>query len=81
MTSTHTFTFTRTHTATFASEAMRNVLRDIIRAVGLDPVDLINSWSLNGRAARTWLQSGHLRVLVLEFGSSGEFVGRFRGSG
>ncbi len=46
---------------------MRNVLRDIIVAVGLDPVDLINSWSLNGRAARTWLQSGHLRVLVLEF--------------
>jgi len=67
MTSTHTFTFTRTHTATFASDAMRNVLREITLAVGLDPVDLIRSWSLNGRAARTWLQSGHLRVLILEF--------------
>lgn len=67
MSSTHTFTFTRAHTATFASDAMRNVLRDIVRALGLDPVRLINGWSLNGLAARTWLQSGHLRVLILEF--------------
>ena len=41
MSSTYTFTFNRTHTATFAADAMRNVLRDLLVAVGLDPLSLI----------------------------------------
>jgi hypothetical protein len=66
MTSTYTLTFNRTHTATFSADAMRNVLRDLLLGLGLDPLALITGWSLNGQAARTWLQSGHLRELVLE---------------
>jgi hypothetical protein len=66
MSSTYTFVFNRTHTATFAADAMRNVLRDLLVAVGLDPLALITDWSLNGEAARTWLRSGHLRELMLE---------------
>ena len=71
MSGTHTFTFTRAHTATFASDAMRNVLRDVIRSVGLDPTDLVSGWTRNGLAARTWLKSGDLRMLVLEFYAPG----------
>jgi hypothetical protein len=66
MSSTYTFTFNRTHTATFAADAMRNALRDLLLGVGLDPLSLVTSWSVNGEAARTWLRSGHLRELVLE---------------
>ena len=32
MSATYTFTFNRTHTATFAADAMRNVLRDLLSA-------------------------------------------------
>ena len=78
MSSTHTFTFTRTHTATFAADAMRNVLRDIIRTLGLDPSKLIDDWSVVGAAARTWLQSGHLRTVVLEFYEPGSSTAKAR---
>jgi len=71
MSATYTFTFNRTHTATFAADAMRNVLRDLLVAVGLDPGALVTNWSLNGEAARTWLRSGHLRELVLEIYAPG----------
>ena len=55
---TYTVTYLRTHTATFVADNMRNLLRDLIHAVGLDPYDLLDDWSVIGRGVRTWLESG-----------------------
>jgi hypothetical protein len=77
--STHVFTFNRTHTATYVAENMRNLLRDIIAWSGLDPTKLIDDWDVLGTAVLTWLRSGHLYEIVMEFhmpGSSG-VVGRW----
>ena len=64
---THVSTVTRTHAVTFMTDKLRNVLRDIIRENGLDPDALMGSWEIIGRGLRTWLSSGHLRKLVIEF--------------
>jgi len=64
---THTFTFNRTHTSTFVADNMRNVLRDIIRDVGLSPTDLLDDWNIIGQGIRTWLQTSHLEEVVIEF--------------
>ena len=62
-----TFTYTRTHTATFVADNMRNQLKRIIQAAGLSPQDLADSWDVLGDAVRTWLGSGHLKKVILEF--------------
>ncbi|MFC3070499.1 HORMA domain containing protein [Phenylobacterium soli] len=62
-----TFTYTRTHTATYVADNMRNQLKRIIQAAGLSPEDLADSWNVLGEAVRTWLRSGHLRKVILEF--------------
>lgn len=62
-----TFTYTRTHTATYVADNMRNQLKRIIQAAGLDPADLADSWEVLGEAVRSWLRSGHLRLVILEF--------------
>ena len=64
---TYTVTYLRTHTATFVADNMRNLLRDLIHAVGLDPYDLLDDWSVIGRGVRTWLESGHLQKIIIEF--------------
>lgn len=86
---TYTVTYLRTHTATFVADNMRNVLRDIIRDVGLDPSDLLDDWDVIGRGVRTWLESGHLQKIIIEFywhGSSSavtrwDFPINYNGSG
>jgi hypothetical protein len=68
MSATHTLTYSRTHTSTYVADTMRNVLRDIVTAAGLDPTHLLDSWSSNlGRAMRRWLESGHLTGVTIEF--------------
>ena len=67
MSSTYAITYTRTHTATFASDNIRNVLREIVRESGLDPTHLVDDWQILGKAAKTWLESGHLCEVVIEF--------------
>ena len=62
-----TFTYARTHTATYVADNMRNQLKRIIQAAGLSPQDLADSWEVLGEAVRTWLRSGHLKKVVLEF--------------
>ncbi len=67
MSATYTLTYTRTHTATFVSDNIRNVVRDIIREGGLDPTKLMDDWQTVGPAIKTWLESGHLEKIVIEF--------------
>jgi Bacterial HORMA domain 2 len=60
--------YARTHTATYVSDKMRNLLKLLIRYHGLDPQKLVDSWtSWVDRAARTWLESGDLLKIVIEF--------------
>lgn len=68
MSSTYTLTYSRTHTSVFVSDNIRNVLRDIINEGGLDPTNLMDSWSSNiGTAVKRWLESGHLKEIIIEF--------------
>lgn len=62
-----TFTYTRTHTAVYVADNMRNQLKRIVQAAGLSPQDLVDDWEVVGLAVRTWLQSGDLRKVILEF--------------
>jgi hypothetical protein len=62
-----TFTYTRTHTSAFVSDHMRNQLTRIVQAAGLSPQNLVDDWEVLGRAVRTWLESGHLEMVTIEF--------------
>lgn len=65
---THTLTYARTHTSTYVSDNIRNILRDIVREGGLDPANLMDSWSGNvGNAAKFWLETGDLTQVTIEF--------------
>jgi hypothetical protein len=64
---TTTFTFTRTHSAIFVADNVRNQLKNLILAAGLDPTKLADDWDVVGRAVRTWLESGHLTGVTIEF--------------
>jgi len=66
-----TFTYTRTHTAAFVADHMRNQLVRIIQAAGLSPIALVDDWEVLGTAARTWLETGYLTGLTIEFHKPG----------
>ncbi len=66
--STYTFTYNRTHTSIFVTDNMKNLLRDIIMWSGLEPTKLVDDWKgVLEEAVRTWLRSGDLEEIVLEF--------------
>jgi hypothetical protein len=89
--STHTYShvFNQAHSFVFLSDNMRNVLREVIRENGISPDKLMQEWSTIERGIRTWLDSGHLNNVVVEFfkpGSSAadarwDFPIRHTGSG
>lgn len=64
---THSYTYTRTHAAKYITSNMQNVLRSIILDYGLDPDKLAGSWPTIGKALETWLISGHLKEITIEF--------------
>lgn len=78
MSATYAITYARTHTATFVSDNIRNVLRDIIRESGIDPTKLMDDWQTLGRAAKAWLESGHLYEVVIEFFTEGSSIAAAR---
>lgn len=60
--------YARAHTATFVSDKLRNLVKILVRNHGLDPQKVVDAWSgWVDRAARTWLESGHLTAIVVEF--------------
>ena len=90
MSTVSTHSYARTNTAIFVSDKLRNLLKLLVRYHGLDPQKLIDAWSeWVDRAARTWLESGHLTTIVIEFyypGSSSavarwDFPIRYDGNG
>lgn len=61
-------TLTRTHTSVFVSDKLRNFVKLLIRHYGLDPQGVVDAWhGWVDRAARTWLESGHLTEIIVEF--------------
>lgn len=63
-----TYAFTRAHTSVYVSDKMRKLLTLLVRHYGLDPVGIADAWTdCIGEAVRVWLESGHLRAVVLEF--------------
>ena len=68
MSNVYAYAFNRTQSVTFIADNMRNALRDIVRENGLDPSELMRQWSTwVGNAARTWLDTGHLLEIIIEF--------------
>ena len=70
-TATYVTTYTQTHSVTFLSDNLRNSLREVIRENGLSPEKLMQDWETIERGIRTWLTSGHLTRIVIEFYRSG----------
>ena len=58
--------YSRTHSVTYVADNILKSLKDIIRLSGLDPTKLTQDWESTQRAIRTWLESEHLRKVVLE---------------
>lgn len=84
-----TTTYTQTHSIIFLSDNLRNTLREVIRENGLSPERLIQDWETIERGIQTWLRSGHLTNVVVEFFRPGamaitarwEFPVSYSGSG
>jgi hypothetical protein len=64
---TYTQAYARTHSIVFLSDNLRNSLREIIRENGLDPSRLMQDWADIENGVRTWLDSGHLKAVIVEF--------------
>ncbi len=60
-------TYALTHSITFMSDNLLNILREVIREMGLSPDKLMNDRETLARGIRTWLHSGHLTDVVVEF--------------
>lgn len=63
----YTQSYTLTYCITFMSDNLRNTLREVIRENGLSPEKLMQDWTVVERGIRTWLESGHLTNVVVEF--------------
>jgi hypothetical protein len=60
--------YARSHTSVFVSDKLPNFVKLLVRYYGLDPQAVVDAWSdWVHRAARTWLESGHLESIVIEF--------------
>lgn len=55
-----------THSVTYVTDNVLKSLKDIIRLSGLNPAKLTGQWGIIERGVRTWIESGHLRLIVLE---------------
>lgn len=68
MTTVSTKVYARSHSEIFLSERMRNLLKDLVVANGLDPAKLIDEWKeWVDRGVRAWLATGDLQGVVIEF--------------
>src|SRR5580692_4300114 len=67
--STHTYShvFNQAHSFVFLSDNMRNVLREVIWENKISPEKLLQDWTTIERGIRTWLDSGHLNNIFVEF--------------
>lgn len=63
----YSLVFSQTHSVVFLSDNMRNTLREVIRENGISPNKLMQDWNTIEHGIRTWLRSGHLSNIVVEF--------------
>ena len=65
----HAYTrlFAHTHNVVFMSDNLRNTLREVIRENGISPDKLMQDWETIEQGIKTWLRSGHLNNIVVEF--------------
>src|SRR5207244_7949948 len=63
---------------TCALPILRNTLREVIRENGLSPEKLMQDWETIERGIHTWLRSGHLNNIVVEFFKPGASVASAR---
>ena len=75
---TYVYSYTQTHSILFLSDNMRNTLREVIRENGISPSKLMQDWETIERGIQTWLQSGHLNNIVVEFFKTGASVASAR---
>lgn len=75
---THAYAYTqgyaRTHSITFLSDNLRNTLRDVIWEYGISPNKLMQDWATTERGIKAWLETGHLKSVVVEFFKPGSSV-------
>ena len=57
---------TYTYSVTFVADNVQRTLKDIIVQSGLDPTKYVNSWKSINLALTTWMQSKHLKTIILE---------------
>lgn len=68
MTAVHSTAYSRTQTSIFVSDKMRTFIKLLVNHYGLDPQGVVDAWTdWVDRAARTWLESGDLLAIVIEF--------------
>jgi Bacterial HORMA domain 2 len=71
--------YTRAQSIIFMSDNLRIVLREVIRENGLSPEKLLTrDWETIERGIRTWLLSGHLNQIVVEFFKPGASIASAR---
>ncbi len=63
----YTRAFSHTHSIVFLSDNLRNTLREVIRENGISPSKLMQDWETIERGIQTWLRSGHLNNIAVEF--------------
>ncbi|MCI4142227.1 hypothetical protein [Streptomyces sp. MMS20-AI2-20] len=73
---------THAYAATHVATGLINSLRKIVKSSGLDPARLTGQWTVLEAGIAAWLESQHLRALVMEIydprlGYGDDLVGRF----
>jgi hypothetical protein len=74
----YTRVYTQVHSIVFLSDNLRNTLREVIRENGIGPNKLMQEWETIERGIQTWLRSGHLNNVVVEFFKPGALASSAR---
>lgn len=64
--STSTFVISYTYTVTYVTTKVLQMLKEIIREIGLDPAKFADDWTSYEEAIATWLATRHLERITLE---------------
>ncbi len=64
--STSTFVISYAYTVTYVTTKVLQILKEIIREIGLDPAKFTDDWASYEDAVATWLASRHLERITLE---------------
>ncbi len=68
MSATYATAYSRTQTSVYVSDKMRTFVKLLVNQYGLDPQGVVDAWTdWVDRAARTWLETGDLTGIVVEF--------------